>query len=113
MLLLHQQNTARALAQFRDHMRLLKGVPMKDAPGGFLGSHWGWIARQYAVMADLLSKRVPPEGGLPPEVGARSPQLLVVQSLENHTQGRVYMLYVSYRLQVGLVLLVSTSLRIW
>lgn len=68
MLLLHQQNTVRALATVREHLRLFRGVPMAGAPLEFRASHWGWVARQYAVMADLLSKRLPPEAGLPPEV---------------------------------------------
>lgn len=67
-MLLHQHNTTRALSQFKDHLKLLRKLPGREPPLAVQCAHLGWIARQYAVMADLLSKRSAPEGGLPTEV---------------------------------------------
>ena len=65
MLLLHQQNTARALAQFKDHLKLLKKVPPQRGEAASpvaQAAHLGWVCRQFAVMADQLHRSAVPEG---------------------------------------------------
>lgn len=58
-LLLHQQRAGEALAQFRGHMGALRRPP-GPLPPGAAASHAGWLARQYAVMGELLATRVDP-----------------------------------------------------
>jgi hypothetical protein len=60
-LLLHQHRAAEALAQFRTHMSLFRILPFQDAPHVVQASHWAWVGRQYATMAELLASRVNPD----------------------------------------------------
>eukprot|EP00884_Botryococcus_braunii_P005388 jgi/Botrbrau1/14850/Bobra.0326s0004.1 len=65
-LLLHQHRAQEALLQFRSHLGLFKKLPFQKAPEALLAAHWGWLGRQYAVMAELLASRVAPDQ-LPPQ----------------------------------------------
>ncbi|KAK9807487.1 hypothetical protein WJX72_000478 [[Myrmecia] bisecta] len=63
-LLLHQHRTSEALAHFRHHITLFRKPPF-EVPPGLAAAQWGWLARQYAVMGELLSSRVDPANLLP------------------------------------------------
>ena len=44
-----------AAAQLDDHLRLLRAIPLHPAPLGVTGNHLGWVVRQLAAAADLIS----------------------------------------------------------
>ena len=58
-LLLHQQRVGEALGQFRGHMAAFRRPPL-PLPAGAAAAHAGWLARQYAVVGELLATRVDP-----------------------------------------------------
>ncbi|BDA49831.1 probable trafficking protein particle complex subunit 11 at N-terminal half [Coccomyxa sp. Obi] len=64
-LLLHQQNVAEALGQFRAHMAAFQR-PLLPPPPAAAAAHAAWLVRQYSVMGELLSQRVD-AGLLPPQ----------------------------------------------
>ncbi len=58
-LLLHQRRLPDAVAQFRAHVaRFRRPRELAGAPPGAAAAHAGWLARQYAAMAELLRGRV-------------------------------------------------------
>ena len=67
-LLLHQQRVQEALQQFKTHMGLFRRPPFTPPPA-FAAAHWGWVSRQYAAMAELLTARAD-ASLLPPQVAA-------------------------------------------
>ena len=73
-LLLHQQNVAEALGQFRAHMAAFRRPPLPPPPAA-AAAHAAWLVRQYSVMGELLSQRVN-AGLLPPQVH-RKPAVLI------------------------------------
>lgn len=42
---------------------------LQGAPPGAAGAHAGWLARQYAAMAELLSGRIDPAAATTDQVG--------------------------------------------
>lgn len=60
-LLLHQRRLAEALQQFRLHIgRFRRPAALQGAPPAAAAAHAGWLARQYAAMAELLAGRIDP-----------------------------------------------------
>lgn len=58
-LLLHQRRVAEVAAQLRAHLRRFRAPPqLAGAPAGAAAAHAGWVSRQYAAVAELLSGRV-------------------------------------------------------
>lgn len=58
-LLLHQRRLPDAVAQFRAHLaRFRRPREIAGAQPGVAAAHAGWLARQYAAMAELLRGRV-------------------------------------------------------
>lgn len=55
-LLLHQQRLPEAIAQFKTHVGLFCQLPF-ESPPAFAAAHWGWVARQYTVMGELMAAR--------------------------------------------------------
>ena len=73
-LLLHQQNVAEALGQFRAHMSAFRRPPLPPPPAA-AAAHAAWLVRQYSVMGELLSQRVD-AGLLPPQVPAHASDVI-------------------------------------
>ena len=69
-LLLHQQNVADALQQFRAHVGWLRAAPLPLPPAA-AAAHALWVQRQYTVMGELLSTRID-AGLLPSQVRSGS-----------------------------------------
>ena len=65
-LLLHQQRVPEALQQFKAHIGLFR-LPPFTPPLPFACAHWGWVARQYAAMGELIGRVE--ESLLPAQVG--------------------------------------------
>lgn len=58
-LLLHQRRVAEVAAQLQAHLRRFRAPPqLAGAPAGAAAAHAGWVSRQYAAVAELLSGRV-------------------------------------------------------
>lgn len=61
--MLHQRRLRDVLQQFQNHMGRFRTSPQllaEGAPAAARAAHAGWLARQYAVMAELLASRVDP-----------------------------------------------------
>ena len=72
-LLLHQRRLPDAVAHFRAHLRRFRApAELVGAPPAAAAAHTGWLARQYAAMAELLSGRVEASALVSDQVGGAS-----------------------------------------
>ena len=73
-LLLHQHRVGEALSQMRSHLTAFR-VPPVELPPGPAAAHQAWLARQHAVLGDLLAARADP-AALPMQVRMVSKTIL-------------------------------------
>jgi len=66
-----------AATQLKNHLDMLRAVPLTNAPASLLSNHFGWIAQQYTTAAKLVTSCGIPLSSFPPSMLLRPAQLYV------------------------------------